>query len=507
MGSIGSPNGDQVDLAEYLFRRLYQLGVRSVQGVPGDYNLVSLDYIKPAGLYLAGNANELNAGYAADGYARVKGISALVTLFGVGELSALNAIGGAFAEKAPVVHIIGTPPTHAQNLGLNLHHSFGDGDFKRFVRVYRESTCAQANLVDPGTAPAEIYEVLRQCLKLSRPAKVSLLGLKGKLGPFDPGMDFRIMHGVIVDILKPDELIRATGYPTYVTPFGKGAMNWVNSCDLVIRFGPLDIDTNTYGFTTLTDRKVIIDIHRYSISIGRGLRQDLNTKDLLRTLLPCSIHPLFTPSSPLQAPIQSAPIDQATFWTRMSKFLRPSDIILTETGTSSSGGQDLILPPQATMINSALWLSIGYTLGATVGVALAQKDLALQNNQPTGRTNLFDGDGSFQMTTRSISVIFGNRLNVIFLINNNGYTIERHIHAVELPGRTRFFGAPTDDPSYPVLAYRATNWGELLLMDTVQVKAGKGFSLVEVVMGQDDAPASLERLVRMAAERNEGLIK
>jgi pyruvate decarboxylase len=64
----------QIDLAEYLFRRLHQIGVRSVHGVPGDYNIESLDYIEPAGLTWVGNANEMNAGYAADGYARLKGM-------------------------------------------------------------------------------------------------------------------------------------------------------------------------------------------------------------------------------------------------------------------------------------------------------------------------------------------------------------------------------------------------------------------------------------------------
>lgn len=83
-----------IDLAEYLFRRLAELGLGSVHGVPGDYNLTALDYVEPAGLKWVGNANELNAGYAADAYGRIKGIAAMVTSFGPGELSAVNAIGG-----------------------------------------------------------------------------------------------------------------------------------------------------------------------------------------------------------------------------------------------------------------------------------------------------------------------------------------------------------------------------------------------------------------------------
>ena len=81
-------------MATYLFTRLKQMCIDSVHGVPGDFNLVALDYLPDCGLSWVGNCNELNAGYAADGYARIKGMSAVFTTFGVGELSLLNAIAG-----------------------------------------------------------------------------------------------------------------------------------------------------------------------------------------------------------------------------------------------------------------------------------------------------------------------------------------------------------------------------------------------------------------------------
>lgn len=128
-----------VDVAEYLFRRLHEVGIRSVHGVPGDYNLVALDYLPKCQLDWVGNCNELNAGYAADGYARIKGISAFITTFGVGELSALNAIAGSFAEYVPVVHIVGTPSTISQANGMLLHHTLGNGDFRVFSNMSQRS--------------------------------------------------------------------------------------------------------------------------------------------------------------------------------------------------------------------------------------------------------------------------------------------------------------------------------------------------------------------------------
>lgn len=85
---------EPVEVGVYLLTRLKQMGIDSIHGLPGDFNLVLLDYLEGCGLKWVGNCNELNAGYAADGYARIKGISAVITTFGVGELSLPNATAG-----------------------------------------------------------------------------------------------------------------------------------------------------------------------------------------------------------------------------------------------------------------------------------------------------------------------------------------------------------------------------------------------------------------------------
>ncbi|OBK51413.1 hypothetical protein A5657_18325 [Mycobacterium kubicae] len=139
-------------VGDYLLDRLVELGVSEIFGVPGDYNLAFLDHIVAhPHLRWVGSANELNAGYAADGYGRLRGMSAVVTTFGVGELSAANAIAGSYAEHVPVVHIVGGPSKDAQGTRRALHHSLGDGDFEHFFRISREITCAQTNLM-PATA-------------------------------------------------------------------------------------------------------------------------------------------------------------------------------------------------------------------------------------------------------------------------------------------------------------------------------------------------------------------
>ncbi|KAH7043989.1 thiamine pyrophosphate enzyme [Macrophomina phaseolina] len=294
-----------VKLAEYLFTRLKQLGVGSIHGVPGDFNLELLDYVEPSGLHWVGNANELNAGYAADGYARIKGVGAIITTFGVGELSAINAIAGAYAERAAVVHIVGTPARASQEAGLKIHHTFNDGNFRRFGQMYAHVTVSQTSLRDPRTSPEQIDQVLRQCLLHSRPvyievpvdlvaAPVPADGLREKLQLADsvptPALETAVsqildkIHAAKQPIILVDgetralgivdqvqRLTRATNWPTWTTAFGKGLLDesapnfqgvyggafdapatrsfFQHGADLVLCFGPHFSSTNTSNYT------------------------------------------------------------------------------------------------------------------------------------------------------------------------------------------------------------------------------------------------------------------
>ncbi|WP_312858490.1 thiamine pyrophosphate-binding protein, partial [Pseudonocardia pini] len=147
-------------VADHLVDRLAELGVDRVFGVPGDYSLGLLDHVThhPTVAW-TGTTNELNAGYAADGYARLRGMAALCTTFGVGELSAVNAIAGSYAEHVPVVHVVGAPALVKQAAQLRVHHTLGDGEFGRFAAMHTDLTCARAALTAEN-AVAEIDRVL-----------------------------------------------------------------------------------------------------------------------------------------------------------------------------------------------------------------------------------------------------------------------------------------------------------------------------------------------------------
>ena len=581
MGSNGD-DGLAVDLAEYLFTRVYQIGVRSLHGVPSDFNLPALDYVEPAGLHWVGNANELNAGYAADGYARIKGVAALVTGFGVGELSAVNAIGGSYAEKVPVIHIVGMPTTSAQDGGAILHHSLGNGDLRFTWRIYQEVTCAQANLRDASTAPSLIDETLRQCILQSLPVyiqlpldlvnvKVSASRLAEPI-PISPSPNDKLVENAAVDdILRLMEcakqpalvvdgwtetfgaseevntLARATGFPTFTTLFGRSIIDdsypnfygvysgsggdaaiasWMQSCDLVIRLAPLNSDYNTAFFRGLTKPSVTVEIRTDAVSVlGEERYKNLHIKSLLRKLVTRlgsitttdnygNLKTLANPPPKKDASQEKEEISpddklrQDTFWKYICRYFKPGDTVMTETGTSDIGASDFVMPRLTRLISSAIWLSIGYALGSCAGVARAKRDIQQEGglSRPS-RTILFEGDGSLQMTVQSISDIIRNRLDVtIFVINNDGYTIERAIHGMTAgynwiqPWRyleaARFFGAPENDPDYPVFTGRATTWAELAdVLSNEHIQAGKGLNIVEVLLHEHDMPGILRQTV------------
>lgn len=109
----------------------------------------------------------------------------------------------------------------------------------------------------------------------------------------------------------------------------------------------------------------------------------------------------------------------------MQNFLKPNDVIIADQGTSFFGAYDLALYKNNTFIGQPLWGSIGYTLPATLGSQLADKDR---------RNLLLIGDGSLQLTVQAISTMIRQHIKpVLFVINNDGYTVERLIHGMYEP--------------------------------------------------------------------------
>ena len=122
---------------QYVLSRLRQLGITDIFGVPGDFAFPINDQIcEDKGLRFIGSCNELNAAYAADGYARIKGLAALNTTYGPGELNALGGIAGAYAEHLPIFHLTGQPTLATQQARAVVHHTLGNGEFDLFYTTW-----------------------------------------------------------------------------------------------------------------------------------------------------------------------------------------------------------------------------------------------------------------------------------------------------------------------------------------------------------------------------------
>ncbi len=175
--SVGDTAPSKLTLGSYLWSRIAQLGVETIFGVPGDFNLQFLDsiYTTP-GLKFITNQNELNAAYAADGYARVKNVpGCFVTTHGVGELSALNGVAGAMSENVKMIHVVGQTTRAMQKNHMMIHHSIGrKPDHQLYNRCSEPVRVAAAELWDIETAPAEIDRVIRECFIKSGPVYIFL---------------------------------------------------------------------------------------------------------------------------------------------------------------------------------------------------------------------------------------------------------------------------------------------------------------------------------------------
>src|SRR6059058_2911592 len=163
---------EATNIGEYLIQRLYAYGVRHVFGIPGDYVLGFYEQMLRSPLRIVNTCDEQGAGFAADAYARVRGLGAVCITYCVGGLKLANSTAGAFAEKSPVVVISGAPGMKEREKNPLLHHKVREFDTQKVV--FEQLTVASTVLSDPQTALQEIDRVLHACLRFKRPVYVEL---------------------------------------------------------------------------------------------------------------------------------------------------------------------------------------------------------------------------------------------------------------------------------------------------------------------------------------------
>jgi len=477
---------DRWTVGTYLAGRMYEVGIRDYFVVPGDYNLTLLDEIlKHDGMKMISCCNELNAGYAADGYSRACGVSAVFVTFTVGGLSVVNAVAGAYSDNLPMLVVSGG--INSNDIGSNrvLHHTTGlankNQQFEMFERVtafaakishvsgakhlidrafhvmlrekkpvYLEISCNLSS--EPTTLPCPFYyknvsisseEAMELAIRAashfwSAAVKPVIIG----------GVKMRSYHA----INEFEMLANAAGCGIAVMPNAKGMFdethknfmgtywgsvsspgccNIVESSDLYMFVGPVFNDYTTVGYSTLLKKNKMITVHPDRVTMPDGSQFGIvKMNDFLARFAqvvipnPASLEAFQrVHEDPSHPPERdpNSPLQVKYAMAHVQKVLTNDLALVVETGDSWFNGQRLKLPRGCQYEFQMQYGSIGWAVGALLGMGIGLKGKK--------RTLALIGDGSFQMTAQEMSTIIRYQTNpIVILFNNRGYTIEVEIH-------------------------------------------------------------------------------
>ncbi|XP_047319823.1 pyruvate decarboxylase 2-like [Impatiens glandulifera] len=475
-------------LGSHIARRLVQIGAADVFSVPGDFNLTLLDHlIAEPGLKLIGCCNELNAGYAADGYARSRGVGACVVTFTVGGLSVLNSIAGAYSENLPVICIVGGPNSNDYGTNRILHHTIGLPDFSQELRCFQTVTCYQAVVNNLEDAHEQIDTAISTALKESKPVYISIAcnlaaiphpsfsrepvpfsiapRLSNKMGleaAVEAAAQFLNKAVKPVMVGGPNlrvsnaskafiELADASGYVFSVMPSAKGLVPenhphfigtyWgavstpfcaeiIESADAYLFAGGLFNDYSSVGYSLLLkkEKAVIVEPNRVVIANGPTFGC-VFMKDFLKALgkrLKCNTtayENYYRIFVPEGKALKGSPKEAL----RVNiLFEHIQNMLSDQTAVIAETGDSWFNCQKLKLPKGCGYeFQMQYgSIGWSVGATLGYAEAAKDK-----RVIACIGDGSFQVTAQDISTMIRNGQNsIIFLINNGGYTIEVEIH-------------------------------------------------------------------------------
>jgi alpha-keto-acid decarboxylase len=545
-----SPDHSQSDwprIGDYLLARLKEAGVDHMFGVPGDYVLRFYDRLCRSDIRHIGTTREDTAAFAADGYARTRGLGALAVTYGVGALNVVNAVAGANAESSPVVVISGAPGVAEQRADPQIHHRFGPFRFQR--EIFERIACACAVLDDPYTALREIDRTLDAARRYSRPVYIELprdrVDTPGFPIPRESPEGDRaetasdpealaeavdetlallararapaVLAGVEVHRRGLQDLltlfVQKARLPVAATLTGKsvvaerqpgylgvyeGAMgpeearHVVEDADPLLLLGVTLNDVDLGIYTARLDPARMVRAGQEEVWVSRHRYARVHLRDFLAALAAGALPhpgPLREVPGPLAAPdfpIPGRPMTLARMVARLNAFLTPDMQVVADTGDCLFAALDLRVHERSEFLACAFYTTMGFAVPAALGAQVAR---------PGRRPLVLVGDGAFQMTGTELSTAARLGLDPIVIVcNNGGYTTERFI---------------LEGPFNDIAAWRFHRLGELFgpllgldaptedafeaaLLAALAFRGGP--SLIEVTLRPDDCSAALTRL-------------
>ncbi|MEU5364560.1 thiamine pyrophosphate-dependent enzyme [Streptomyces sp. NPDC005925] len=465
-------------VGQYLVDRLRQLGLEHLFAIAGDYSIEWLNrYVAPNGIQIVEEVNEVNAGYAADGYARMKGIGALCLTYSAGALCAVNAVAGAYVEKVPLVLINGTPSIKKtitfEQTGFSAHHfiSGRETDLQSFEHL----TVAAIRIENPDLAPTLIDYALTQCITERRPIYIELLQdmvdlecepPQGVLKParalsdetsleqsvtkicaeLENAENPLIWLGVEIDRLglqdRAMSLIRQLNVPFVTELLSKAVlaeddelfvgvfdgqassaavMDLADKSDFILALGVWLTDINALGWEPDYDKTAFASFD--AVKLGTYFGGQVALEHLLDGILAEKIAPK-TRKLP-DMPAHSAPsVDEADvityqgFYHYIQQYVDKNTIVGADASMNYFGSLLLDVPSPGGFVVQSSYSAIGYSAPAATGICLAKS--------PDQKVLVFSGDGGFQMTAQCLSTQTRFGLDpIVFVIDNGVYAVEQ----------------------------------------------------------------------------------
>ena len=475
---MSEANKSQLSVGEYLIQRLQDYGVADVFGIPGDYVLSFYTMLEESSLNTVGCTREDCAGFAADAYARVRGMGALCVTYCVGGLSVCNSIAGAYAEKSPVVLITGSPGLGERRNNPLLHHMVRN--FRTQYDVFEKLCIAGTEINDPLTAFREIDRVLAACQRYKRPVYIEIPRDMVHVRPEGPhsaekvlvGCDQRALNEAVDETVRRIEAARqpvfilgveihrfglqdialkiaeASGIPLAATILGKGVVaethplymglyegalgndaitKYVESSDCVVLLGTFMTDINLGIYTAELDTANCIYATSEVLRIRHHHYHDVHLTEFLHELADRKLQvkqPLLpAPTDWNKDPFvlqPEAPITISRLMDRLDEQLDDNTIVIADIGDALFAATELTTRGRTEFISPAYYTSMGFAVPASLGAQVAR---------PDARVVAIVGDGAFQMTGMELSNLVRRKMPVIVIVlNNGGYGTERLLH-------------------------------------------------------------------------------
>jgi indolepyruvate decarboxylase len=547
-GSVAA--GRSKSIGEYLIHRLAELGIRHVFGVPGDYVLHFYKMLHDSEIEVVNTTREDCAGFAADAYARMRGLGAVCVTYCVGGFNLCNAVACAYAEKSPVVVISGSPGIAERASNPFIHHRVGS--FSTQKDVFDRITVASTVLDDRLTAFREIDRVLGEALRRKGPVYIELPRDRVDALPLydqapalvQPSSDRKALAEALADVAqmvagckKPlilagveihrfglqNELTRlaekacipiatsllgksaiAENHPLFVGVY-EGQMcreelrEFVEESDCILMLGCFLTDIDMGGELTRLNQDRCIYVTSEDIRVKHHHYQNVLLADFMRGLLKTELRvparqPLALPPRAAATQFEpKAPVTVRHLFECLNEILDKNMVVIADIGDCLFAASDLWIHNHTEFISPAYYTSMGFAVPGTVGACFARPDL---------RPLVVVGDGAFQMTGTELSTIAHHGFSpIVVVLNNRSYGTEEAM----------LRGSFNDLPEWQY--HRMTEllgkgWGcqvrtqqELDVAIKAALANKTSFSLLNVHLAAGDHSPALERLANRLSKK------